>query len=243
MLGNQESYDGMYGEVAYINFVNDVYPKEKKQTSHDDRLLMRFLGFKWNPVGGVEVERGGADGDLSIYCSGSWQKKDGGQGRNFIEGQGNGWLDDIMSWGIAPASNIATTIAGLKFTSSNFFRKGYWRGANGKYYALPLTQKGTQGWVFYQGSANMAKNSVRWLGQIGNGLGALCALYTGRQFLINPNLSNGIDFGVSILSVAFWEVGAVCYGGKSFYELTRTNTNYLMNNGIDPGMQFIINKE
>jgi hypothetical protein len=59
----------------------------------------------------------------------------------------------------------------------------------------------------------------------------------------DQSLNNGIDFGVSFSSMLFWEVGAAYYGGKSFYGLTRTNTNFLMNNGINPGMQFIYNKE
>jgi hypothetical protein len=59
----------------------------------------------------------------------------------------------------------------------------------------------------------------------------------------DQSMNNGIDLGVSVASMLFWEVGAAYYGGKSFFELTRANTNYLMNNGINPGMQFIINKE
>ena len=103
MLGNQGAYDGMYSQGAYSNFVNNVYPKEKKQTSHDDRLLMHFVGFKWNPVEGVEVERGGDDGDLRIYCSESWQKKDGKRGEDDLQGQGG----DLATWSfIAGAASL-----------------------------------------------------------------------------------------------------------------------------------------
>lgn len=156
---------------------------------------------------------------------------------------GGSWLDGTIKWGVDPASNLATARAGLKYTSSNFLRVGYWQGANGKYYPLSLTQKGAQGWRIYEGSANLANKSVKWIGFAGQGLGYLSLLYSGYNVIDNPTLGNKIDFGVSVASVAFWEIGAVYYGGKSLYELTRINTNYLMSNGVNPGMQFIINKE
>jgi hypothetical protein len=168
--------------------------------------------------------------------------------------QCNGILGDNMNYGRANSTNYFSRIldfssnsvaiySGLKYTSSNVFRTGYWRGVNGKFYSLSLVQKGQHGWVFYRGSANIAMNSVKWAGGIALGLGYLSAGYSGYQFVKEPSFQSGSETLVGIGSIFFWEVGAVYYGGKSFYELTQMNTEYLMKHGINPGMQFIINKE
>ena len=80
-------------------------------------------------------------------------------------------------------------------------------------------------------------------GDFTNGLGYVSAIYGVYNFANNPNLLTGSETLVGFGSIFFWEVGAVYYGGKSFYELTQMNTEYLMKHGINPGMQFIINKE
>ncbi len=141
-------------------------------------------------------------------------------------------------------ANSSATWAGSKYTSSNFLRTGYWRGANGKYYSLGLLKnKGITGWGLYKGSADIAKNSVKWMGRFANGLGYLSAAYSGYKFYTNPNLQNGTETLVGVGAIFFWEVGVVYYAGKSFYELTRINTEFQMSNGLNTVMQFIINKE
>lgn len=156
---------------------------------------------------------------------------------------GGGWLDGAMTLGVDPASNLATAGAGLKYTSSNFLREGYWRGANGKYYPLSLTQKGAQGWRIYEGSANMAKNSVRWISFTGQGLGYLSLGYSGYKLFSDPTLSNGVDFGVSVASIAFWEVGTFYYGISLSIQADRSTTNFEISKGMNPCRYFTIGKE
>jgi|GEM_PF-3001606 len=120
----------------------------------------------------------------------------------------------LFKYGISPVAMLLSTISGSKFTPSSSIRSGYWRGANGQYYPMSLTQNGTKGWVFYRGSANIAKNSVQNIRFVGSGLGYLSLAYNGVSFYNNPSLSTGIDFSISLASTLMWEV-APLYGAFS----------------------------
>lgn len=143
---------------------------------------------------------------------------------------------------IDPLSNFATAGAGIKYTSSNLLRDGYWLGKNGKYYSLTLTQKGTQGWNFYNNSATLANNSVKWLGRFGNALGVLSTAYNGYNFVTNPNWESGIETAVGVGSYFFWEVGAIYYPIKLTSKSALFNYNQNSNYGIDPFMDLRIMK-
>ncbi len=69
------------------------------------------------------------------------------------------------------------------------------------------------------------------------------AYHLGNVLAVVSDKKIAQDDGVGIVSIAFWDVGAVYYGGKLFFTTTLTNTQYMIDNGINPGMQFIINKE
>jgi len=151
-------------------------------------------------------------------------------------------LDKAVDWVIDPLSNFATAGAGIKYTSSNLLRDGYWLGKNGKYYSLTLTQKGTQGWNFYNNSATLANNSVKWLGRFGNALGVLSTAYNGYNFVTNPNWESGIETAVGVGSYFFWEVGAIYYPIKLTSKSALFNYNQNSNYGIDPFMDLRIMK-
>ena len=136
-----------------------------------------------------------------------------------------------------PTSNLATVSAGFKYTSSNFLQEGYWQGVNGKYYSLSLAQEGSKGWVIYKGSAEIAKNSVRSLNMIGQGLGYLSLGYSAYNFATTQSWKNGIDLGISITSVALWEIGSVYYFGSGMVNASSGERSQIQNNimnGRDP---------
>ncbi len=156
--------------------------------------------------------------------------------------QGGG-LDKAVNWVIDPLSNLATTGAGIKYTSSNLLRDGYWLGRNGKYYSLTLIQKGTPGWNLYNNSAALAYNSsVKWLGRFGNALGVLSTAYSGYNFVTNPNWESGIETAVGVGSYFFWEVGAIYYPIKLTSKSALFNYNQNSSYGIDPFMDLRIMK-
>ena len=161
----------------------------------------------------------------------------------FGNGSGSAGGGDFISDGLNYSSSALAAGAGQKYTGSNMFRSGFWRGANGKFYSMNATQKGKAGWVFYKGSADMAKNSVKWVSRFGNVLGGASALYSGYQFVNDPSVLSGTEFLVGVGSIFFWEVGAVYYGAKGFYELTNINVQHQISNGINPGSQFIFFKQ
>ena len=136
-----------------------------------------------------------------------------------------------------PTSNLATVSAGFKYTSSNFLQEGYWQGVNGKYYSLSLAQEGSKGWVIYKGSAEIAKNSVRSLNMTGQGLGYLSLGYSAYNFATTQSWKNGIDLGISITSVALWEIGSVYYFGSGMVNASSGERSQIQNNimnGRDP---------
>ncbi len=170
------------------------------------------------------------------------EKKKSNNNESEEETNKNRRFEDYSSLITTLSANITATIAGFKYTSSPF-RTGYWYGKNGVKYSLALTKQGTQGWWIYKKSADLAKNSVKEIRFLGNTLGVMSTLIAVGQFYYNPNLTNGVELGVSIVSMAFWEVGAIYLSGQLFLKASINNTKYLMNNQINPGMQFIINKE
>lgn len=90
----------------------------------------------------------------------------------------------------------------------------------------------------------MAINSVKWISRIGQGLGYLSLGYSGIKLYTHPNLSNGIDFGVSAVSVAFGEIGAVYYIGKLSFEANMYMYNQNIAHGIEPSFtHLLIGKE
>lgn len=96
---------------------------------------------------------------------------------------------------------------------------------------------------FYKASANKAANSVKSLSRLSYKLGTISTIITGGQFLENPNLENGLNLGVSAASMAFWEIGIIYFIASNSFELTKSNTNFLIENDFNPGNQVIFNRE
>ena len=139
-----------------------------------------------------------------------------------------------FKWVIDPLAFSFGTYSSLKY-ESRLFGGGYWRGVNGKYYSMSILKNEAKALGAYIGSANIAKNSVKWTGRFGKGLGIVSTVYTGVQFAQDPTFMNGMELGVSLASMAFWEVGAVYYAGKLYYQGAINYSKTMFENGLVPG--------
>ncbi len=137
---------------------------------------------------------------------------------------------DITSDFISYSSIPLSLYTGLKYTS-RINGGGYWRGAGGKYYSMSLITDKVKGWKFYEGSANLARYSTRFLRITGNTLGWLGTGYSAYKFMKDPNLLDGIETCIGVGSYFFWEVGAAYYSGKAIYTIQQNAFNKLIRNG------------
>ncbi len=126
----------------------------------------------------------------------------------------------------------SSSVAGLKYTQRPFLNSGYWKGVNGKYYSFSILEKGGNGAWMYRNSADIAKNSVKWLGRTGTTLGWLSTGYSAYNFFFKGyKLIDGTEFGVGLASTVFWEVGATYSFGKIIYVTKMSALETLVNNG------------
>jgi hypothetical protein len=117
---------------------------------------------------------------------------------------------DIASNGASYFGYIGTglsSMGGLKYTSSSFLRKGYWRAPSGNFWPGDAVQKG---WSFEKSMLN-AKNSSKFFRWGGNVLGFISTLNSANNFRKNPNVEDGLETGVGIASMVFWEVAPIFY--------------------------------
>jgi RHS repeat-associated protein len=146
------------------------------------------------------------------------------------------WSDEIMNYAIDPISNGSTALAGIRYTEREF-GGGYFRTSSGKLYSLSALELGANG-KYIQGvqglryGATTAMKSVKWLGRTGNALGVLSTAYNGYNFVNNPNWENGVETAVGVGSYFLWEVGAVYYGGKLFYQGLELQNKMLIREGL-----------
>ncbi|MDD2563992.1 MAG: hypothetical protein PHU27_07250 [Salinivirgaceae bacterium] len=154
-----------------------------------------------------------------------------GAGTLRVEGEGNNsnTTSNVLNYIINPVSNAAIIISGIKYTSSNIFRTGHWIGKNGKHYTMDMMTKG----FMFKNSAELAKNSIKWIGRFGNTLGYISTAYNGYQFVINPNWENGIETSVGVGSIFFWEIGVFYYSSKLIYSSSQYNIMENQKRGVD----------
>ncbi len=55
------------------------------------------------------------------------------------------------------------------------------------------------------------------------------------SFIDNPNWSDGLDVGFGIAGAIYWPIGVAYTAGRAFVHLTDTNTQAMIDNGIQPG--------
>ena len=140
----------------------------------------------------------------------------------------------------------ASTISGLKYSpdvhvGNFYFRKGFWRTANGKVNTLEYLSKVAMGknkgmYNALQNSLNMAKTSVKYINYFGNAVGYVSLGYTGYSFVKTPTVEGGFDTAAGIASIFFWEVGAIYTGSKIFYNGMQNYYTTMRENGFTPGL-------
>ena len=129
---------------------------------------------------------------------------------------------DYVNYTMGAGGAMADIYAGYRYTE-RLWGGGYFRTAKGYLHSLDILNpqangKFVQGVQGYRNSANLAKSTTQWARNLGTATSVLTTTYSAYQFVKNPNFSNGLDLGVGIVGIAFWEVGVAYGAGKTAFE-------------------------